>query len=150
MKFISCFLVFYSAILSKCKGNAESLASQEAEESDCGHVFSEKNFLISSDNFPHAYPAGKECFYLLKGRNCPTQFNIQFLDFDLTASIGCVKDRLEIGSQDAICGSRNGSKVYNSENGDLKLKFVADGELKTGKGGFRLLVTRNECKTGVY
>ncbi|KAH1013755.1 hypothetical protein HUJ04_002705 [Dendroctonus ponderosae] len=146
MKFFPCFLVFYSTILIKNNVKAESLASKELEDSHCGHVFSDEKFLIFSDNFPQPYPAGKECFYLLKGRNCPAQFNIQFLDFDLTVSIGCVKDRLEIGSQDAICGSRNGSKVYHSENGDLKLKFVADDEPETGKRGFRLLVSRSECQ----
>ncbi|XP_050306873.1 cubilin isoform X2 [Anthonomus grandis grandis] len=113
------------------------------EDPQCGQVFLEKTFLITSPNYPLSYPKAPPCFYLLKGpENCTNnEFVIEFLDFDIFKSAGCVTDRLEIGSQDALCGIKKGFKRYRGERGLLKVKFVAESET-TGHGGFRLLVTR--------
>ncbi|CAG9767633.1 unnamed protein product [Ceutorhynchus assimilis] len=118
--------------------------TSSVKSENCGKIFTQNQFILTSENYPQPYPNNKVCFYLLKGNNnCTKEFRIEFLDFDLPKTVGCVKNRLEIGSQDALCGAKNGSKVYPSERGLLKLKFVSDGQEVEEKGrGFRLFVTR--------
>lgn len=124
-----------------------SICIKLVQSANCGNIFTDKQFVLTSENYPRPYPPDKECFYLLKAGNCTSNFNIEFLDFNLASSVGCIKDRLEIGSQDALCGLKNGSKVYISEKGSLKLKFVSDNEPEKTNRGFRLLVTRiDECE----
>ncbi|RZC43010.1 uncharacterized protein BDFB_009569 [Asbolus verrucosus] len=114
--------------------------------SECGQVFTKKQFIIESPLYPTSYPLNYECSYLIKGPTCPTYFNLQLLDFSLEDSLGCSKDRLEVEDKDAICGSKSGMRQYFSEKGTLILRFVSD---KSGTGrGYRILVTRSPCGSG--
>ncbi|EFA03587.2 cubilin [Tribolium castaneum] len=113
--------------------------------SDCGQVFTQKQFVIESPGYPSNYPPDFECSYLVKGPTCPTRFSLQFVDFSIEESLGCYKDRLEIGDKDAVCGSRYDTKEYFSDKGTLILKFVSDKDI-TGRG-YRIFVSRSSCQS---
>ncbi|CAG9839143.1 unnamed protein product [Diabrotica balteata] len=112
----------------------------------CGGVFTANNFYLQSPNYPQEYPRNLNCVYVLKGPNCPTHYQFDFIDFDLENSVGCVKDRLIIENQDALCGKAGlkGNKGYFSNNGSLNVRFISDGN-GTSRG-FIILVTRLECE----
>ncbi|XP_076270738.1 cubilin [Rhynchophorus ferrugineus] len=119
---------------------AQSFGEERRNSSMCGQIFTEKQFEILSDNYPEPYPANSECFYLLKGNNCTTHFKIHYLDFDIKLSKGCTEERLEIGLQAAICGSKNDSATYSAVNNSLKLKFISSNQ--SSNTGFRVMVER--------
>ncbi|XP_072376047.1 tolloid-like protein 1 [Diabrotica undecimpunctata] len=112
----------------------------------CGGVFTANNFYLQSPNYPQEYPRNLNCVYVLKGPNCPTHYQFDFIDFDLENSVGCVKDRLIIENQDALCGKAGlkGNKGYFGNNGSLNVRFISDGD-GTARG-FKILVTRLECE----
>lgn len=123
--------------------NSTIVKSERNFVSACGDVFSKKQFVLESINYPSSYPPNSDCSYLIKGPYCPTYFQFQFLDFQLENSVGCTKDRLEVENLDALCGSRSGIKNYFSEIGALQVHFKSDGE---GSGrGFKISVTRLPC-----
>lgn len=127
-----------------CYVTSQNLSARNFN-SDCGQVFTQKQFVIESPNYPSNYPLNFECSYLIKGPTCPTTFSLQFVDFSIEETLGCYKDRLEIADKDALCGSRQDAKEYFSEQGTLILKFVSDRDV-TGRG-YRIFVTRSSCES---
>lgn len=133
----------FSVIISLISVFTVTLGQSQADNSNCGQVFTKKQFILQSPLYPSNYPLNYECSYIISGPNCPTYFNLQLLDFNLENSSGCTKDRLEIEDLDALCGSRNQIKTYFSKTGTLTLKFISD---NAGSGrGFRILITRFAC-----
>ncbi|XP_044750961.1 uncharacterized protein LOC123311201 [Coccinella septempunctata] len=110
----------------------------------CGGTITESRFLLKSPGYPQSYPSNLSCQLSLNGRNCSAYYKFQFIDFNIEKSPGCVKDRLEIGLLDALCGTKNGTKTYLAKNGTLALHFKTDEEYSGG--GYEILVTRiEEC-----
>ncbi|XP_060517926.1 uncharacterized protein LOC132697663 [Cylas formicarius] len=134
-----CFLVF---IVLGVRSNP---LPEGHPNSGCGKIYSDDEFIITSDNYPGQYPPNQNCFYLLKGDNCTTRFKFEFVHFDIQSSVGCTGERLEIGNQDALCGSKNGTKIYLAENGNLKLKFISQPGSVAGTG-FQIFVKRLGCE----
>lgn len=113
----------------------------------CGGIFDQNQFIIQSPNYPSNYPSNVQCTYILSGKHCLREYNMQFLDFSLEDSFGCTGDRLEVEDKDALCGNIGDTKTYIAKNGVLQLRFVANSH-KSGRG-FRILVTRSSCKNNV-
>ncbi|KAH0815196.1 hypothetical protein GEV33_007594 [Tenebrio molitor] len=139
---ISLILVFIAVIVVNASQNNISARNFN---SDCGQVFTKREFIIESARYPSNYPPNYECSYLVKGPTCPTRFTLQFIDFSLEDSLGCSKDRLEVDTKDALCGNKMGIKEYFSEKGTLILRFVSDADI-TGRG-YRILLTRSPCES---
>lgn len=114
----------------------------------CGSVYTRKQFVIQSPNYPGAYPPQTRCSYFLKGENCATYYVFQLLEFDLEESTGCTKDRLEIEDQDALCGTKSGVKTYFSAGGLLNLTFISDVANLRQASRFKILITRLPCSSG--
>lgn len=114
------------------------------ESTVCGSVYTKKQFLLRSPNYSSAYPPQQRCSYYFKGDSCGTYYVLQLLDFHLQNSAGCIKSRLEIGDQDALCGTNSGVKTYFSPNGDLNVTFISDSTYSR----FTILVTRLPCSSG--
>ncbi|CAH0557161.1 unnamed protein product [Brassicogethes aeneus] len=122
---------------------ANVTASDRNFISACGDVFTKKQFVLESANYPLAYPENADCSYLIKGPYCPTYFQFQFLDFNVEQSPGCVKDRLEVDNLDALCGTKNGIKNYYSKTGALQVHFKSDATM-SGRG-YKILISRLPC-----
>ncbi|KAL3282775.1 hypothetical protein HHI36_005942 [Cryptolaemus montrouzieri] len=106
----------------------------------CGEVIKDSQFLLESLNYPDEYPTNLNCEIIVEGDKCPLFFKFRFLDFKIESSSGCTKDRLEIDNTDALCGTKNGTKLYFAKSGMLKLRFITDKE-KSDRG-YKILVTR--------
>lgn len=114
-------------------------------ESVCEETYSKKQFVITSKNYPDAYPANFSCRYLIDGEVCLRKYNLQFLDFDLEEDEECSKDYLQVGEEEKLCGLKSGVKTYFAPKGSLVLNFVTN-EGASGRG-FKVLVTRLPCET---
>lgn len=113
-------------------------------ESVCEERFTKKQFVITSENYPDAYPANFSCNYFIDGDYCPRKYNFQFLDFDLGQNEECLDVYLKVGKEEKLCGVKSGVKTYFAPNGSLVLKFVAK-EIISGRG-FKVLVTKLPCE----
>lgn len=134
-----------TSVSDKIKDGETNATIERKINLECGGIFTQKQTVLESPNYPSNYPSNQDCSYLIQGPECPTYFVLQFLDFSLEESLGCSKDRLEIENQDALCKKPAGVKTYRSQNGILVLKFVSNGQ---GSGrGFRILVTRLPCNS---
>lgn len=134
----------FAQIIDKIKNDNDTILQRKINL-ECGGIFNKKQIVVESPNYPSNYPPDQDCSFLLQGPDCPTYFVLQFLDFNLEESLGCRKDRLEVGNQDALCKKPPGIKTYFSGNGVLSLKFVSDSEY-SGRG-FRILATRLPCNS---
>lgn len=123
---------------------ALTLFVDSKSESVCEEKYSKKQFVITSKNYPDAYPANFSCSYLIYGDVCPRKYNLQFLDFDLEEDEECSRDYLKVGDEEKLCGSKSGVKTYFAPQGSLVLNFVTNGGV-SGKG-FRVLVTKLPCE----
>lgn len=132
-----------SAIIKEVQDRVLNSNTSSSSNKECGKIYSQPQFIIESPNYPSNYPPNLECSYILKGSDCETTFQFQFLDFFLEKSLGCANDRLEVQNLDAICGSMQGAKNYIANNGILELKFITNAD-NSGRG-FRILVSRNIC-----
>ncbi|XP_056644777.1 tolloid-like protein 1 [Diorhabda sublineata] len=110
----------------------------------CGGVFTEISFFLQSPNYPQEYPPNLNCIYLIEGQDCPTYYEFDFIDFRLENSVGCVKDRLLIENQDALCGKKS-NKGYFKSNGSLNVEFLTNNN--TSDRGFKIFVTRKPCES---
>lgn len=122
-----------------------TLVGLAKSESVCEERFSKKQFVITSENYPNPYPENYNCSYYIEGDGCARKYNFQFLDFDLEKDSECLKDFLEVGEEERLCGSKSGVKSYFAPKGSLDLKFVTNAAL-SGRG-FKLLVTKLPCET---
>ncbi|XP_062534987.1 uncharacterized protein LOC134204175 [Armigeres subalbatus] len=119
--------------------------ASERSTVECGGVFKRLQNEVLSPGYPDKYGEELRCEYTFKSPFvCSSQYHFQFLDFALEPSRNCYKDRLVIGDEEILCGTVLGSKIYNSTDGILKIKFVTDGW--GSDRGFRLLVTRQPCE----
>lgn len=110
----------------------------------CNKTITESQFLLNSPKYPQAYPPNFNCQLKIESENCPTYYKFKFINFNIENSPGCVKDRLEVGLLDALCGKKNGSKEYLAKNGTLTLNFKTDDTVSAT--GYRILVTKiEEC-----
>lgn len=118
--------------------------SKNNQNSDmCGGIFREKQVMIQSPNYPNAYPKNAHCEYIFYSPFvCDNEFHIQFLDFQLEPSLSCSKDKVVIGSNEAMCGQVIGIMKYKA-NGTLVITLSSDATVE--KKGFQLVVTRLPC-----
>ena len=132
--------VVWMLVVSLCENvRGSNVDGVKKGNTKCGGVFAGKQFVIESPGYPNTYEPNLECSFVLKGDACPTDFNFQFLDFDLEDSIDCSSDRLEIRDGNALCGKFDGIKTYHSSNGVLTARFTSD-EYVQGRG-FRISIT---------
>lgn len=118
--------------------------NNSAEDSMCGIIHKQLQTLIISPTYPNAYSPNTYCEYTFKSPFvCKSEFHIQFLDFSLEPSPNCVKDRLEIGNSEKLCGKVIGIMKYKAMDGILKIKFTTDQTVNDK--GFKILVTRLPC-----
>lgn len=132
-----------SAIVKEVQDRVLNTTKSSTKSDQCDKIYSQPQFIIESPNYPSNYPPNLQCSYILKGSNCETTFQFQFLDFFLEKSLGCANDRLEVQNLDALCGSMQGAKNYVTKNGILELRLITDSD-NSGRG-FRILVSRNIC-----
>ncbi|XP_067002108.2 cubilin [Anabrus simplex] len=114
---------------------------------ECGGIFSSRQFILQSPGYPRSYPENADCEYIV--RSPPGQdtcyLQLEFLQFSLESSPGCKKDRLQIGSQEVLCGQVSGTKQYNRVLGNFRVRFVSDG---AGNGrGFQISVIQLPCSS---
>lgn len=83
-------LIYFWFLVVLGKVNTEKI-SAKSFYSDCGQVYTQKQFIIQSPLYPSNYPLNYECSYLIKGPSCPTNFTLEFLDFQLEHSEGKFK-----------------------------------------------------------
>lgn len=118
--------------------------NNSAEDSMCGIIHKQLQTLIISPTYPNPYSPNIYCEYTFKSPFvCKSEFHIQFLDFSLEPSPNCVKDRLEIGNSEKLCGKVIGIMKYTAMEGLLKIKFITDQTVQDK--GFKILVTRLPC-----
>ncbi|XP_065164226.1 cubilin isoform X1 [Atheta coriaria] len=130
---------------SNINDNGDKVEDQAQMAATCGGIFSQPQFIIESPRYPSNYPSNANCLYIFKGPYCQTNYTLQFLDFNLENSLGCVNDRLEVKIRDALCGIKDGFKQYATSSGTLELNFISNGD--TTARGFRILVSRSLCLT---
>lgn len=120
-------------------------SKNDVNSDSCGGIFREKQVLIHSPNYPNAnYPKNLNCEYIFYSPFvCSTEFHIQFLNFQLEPSLGCSKDKIQIGRDEILCGQVIGIMKYKAINGSLKIQFITDQTIENK--GFQLLVTRLPC-----
>ncbi|XP_045470169.1 cubilin [Harmonia axyridis] len=139
---ISIFIVIDRVIISSANYENELRTFEFGEL--CDETITEPQFIIESFKYPKAYPPNLDCQLIFKGNNCSAHYKFQFIDFNIEQSSGCVKDRLEVGLLDALCGRKDGIKSYLSHDGILTLRFKTDSNIS--ENGFKILVTRiEEC-----
>ncbi|XP_055685530.1 uncharacterized protein LOC129791400 [Lutzomyia longipalpis] len=115
---------------------------------ECGEIYVTDKVVIESPGYPTKYPPNTHCEYIMWSP-CPTNFHIQFNEFDMEASHLCHKDQLRIsrdGEDIHLCGRVVGATTYRSVEGVMKLNFITDNAIEYM--GFRLLITRDSCHSG--
>ncbi|XP_059616495.1 cubilin [Phlebotomus argentipes] len=115
---------------------------------ECGEIYVTDKVVIESPGFPKQYLPNIHCEYILWSP-CPTNFHVQFHEFDLEASHLCHKDQLRVsrdGEDVHLCGRVAGVTSYRSQEGVIKLNFITDNAIEYM--GFRLLITRDSCHSG--
>lgn len=115
---------------------------------ECGQIYVMDKVVIESPGYPKQYHPNIHCEYVLWSP-CPTNFHIQFHEFDLEASHLCHKDQLRVsrdGEDIHLCGRVAGVTSYGSQGGVIKLNFITDNAIEYM--GFRLLITRDACHSG--
>ncbi|KAK4879889.1 hypothetical protein RN001_008035 [Aquatica leii] len=106
----------------------------------CNRTFTESKIIISVSKNESVHT---DCYYNIKGPECPTVYNFHFVNFNLTPSHQCNLDRLEISNKEILCGKVSGVKTYSSDTGDLKLHLV------TKNVNLKILITRLPCYTNL-
>nr|XP_023023644.1 zinc metalloproteinase nas-39-like [Leptinotarsa decemlineata] len=137
-------VLFFLKLTNSESSSKTNVSKQKGILSECGGVFTEKQFFLQSPKYPQNYTPNLNCDYFLKGPECPTHYKIDFHHFHLENSVGCIKDRLEIEDQDALCGRKNTSKTYFAKNGSLHLKLKSDND--SSEKGFKMFITRSDCE----
>lgn len=117
-------------------------------------VSKKRQVLVFSPNYLSSYKFDGSCweFVIKSPFRCPTQFHIQFLEFLVEFSPGCINEFVAISSDDdggtivdVLCGQINGIKVYNTSYGILNIYLQTDKHFEMVKSRFKLLVTRTSC-----
>ncbi|XP_046468139.1 cubilin [Neodiprion pinetum] len=135
---ISCTFLGFSVRRLSCRKPIKSNV-------ETGLVFNPK-YVITSPKYPSIYPSSQDCVYVLKGSQfakCEQEFHLQFLDFQLEASTGCVEDYLKIGNGTVYCGNSIGTRKFQGQDNSLKIIFHSGNG--TRAKGFRILVTALPC-----
>lgn len=115
------------------------------ETNVCGKIYSGKETIVTSPNYPNSYPKNFLCTYIFRNENGnKCDFNFKFLDFKLETSYECNKDKLKILDNDVLCGNQIGVNTYSTETNELNVQFVSDDNIE--QKGFKIMVTQLGCK----
>lgn len=113
----------------------------------CGGTYGNSITSLTSPNYPANYPPNLHCVYVLRSPvRCAVDFHVQFVDFDLPATVGCAGDRLQIDGGAALCGRVIGGRKYRTDDGVLRIELHTDGNVESS--GFELRVLRLPCANG--
>ncbi|XP_013788246.1 cubilin-like [Limulus polyphemus] len=110
----------------------------------CVHVFSERDFVIQSKNFPSNYEDNLDCQYVIRRRSNICGLQLIFISFEVESSQNCEYDYLEV-DEERFCGSLPADLVRNLhfETNEKILRFHSDGA--NPRPGFLIQVHQKEC-----
>ena len=115
--------------------------------SECDYVFTDKEFVIKSENFSKSYPNNMECSYYVKRNSTKVCYlELTFVRFDVEASPECQYDYLEVGNTVRLCGTLQTETVrtYIFDGNEKILKFHSDSS--NNRNGFLIKAEQLECK----
>ncbi|XP_067863171.1 cubilin [Heptranchias perlo] len=126
------FVNFISNDVNSCKGFRATYA---ASTSACGGTYHMETGAFNSPNYPDMYPPNYECvWYIVSSPG--NQIQLSFITFNITYSIHCVLDYLEIREGNAtgqligrFCGSTLPANYTSIMGHILWVKFVSDASL---------------------
>ncbi|KRT85002.1 CUB domain-containing protein, partial [Oryctes borbonicus] len=119
------------------------LCGLSATDLECGGVYTENEITIESPNYLNKPDGHTTCDFIFKDDHCSTQYFFHFVNFYLEKTSDCNATGLEIEGQDVLCGYQNGTKIYYSEYGTLRVKFYSRRHKSDEK--FKILVTKIPC-----
>ncbi|XP_076315957.1 tolloid-like protein 2 [Tachypleus tridentatus] len=111
---------------------------------NCVHVFSERDFIIQSKNFPSNYENNLDCQYVVRRRSDICGLQLIFISFEVESSQNCEYDYLEV-DEERLCGSLPADLVrnLNFETNEKILRFHSDEA--NPRPGFLIQVHQKEC-----
>ncbi len=118
-----------------------------AEPRQCDYVFTEKEFVIRSENFSKSYANNMDCSYYVKRySNRVCYLELTFLKFDVEASPECQYDYLEVGDTVRLCGTLQAETVrtYIFDGTEKLIKFHSDAS--TNRSGYLIKAEQLECE----
>ena len=114
--------------------------------SKCDYVFTDKEFVIKSENFSKSYANNLECSYYIKRNSSKVCYlELTFHKFDVEASPECQYDYLEVGNTVRLCGTLQTETVrtYIFDGNEKLLKFHSDAS--NNRNGFLIKAEQLEC-----
>ncbi|CAG2164515.1 unnamed protein product [Oppiella nova] len=114
--------------------------------SKCDYVFTDKEFMIQSENYSRSYANNLECsYYVRKNSTKVCYLELTFIKFDVEASPECQYDYLEVGNTVRLCGTLQTETVrtYIFDTNEKILRFHSDAS--NNRNGFLLNAEQLEC-----
>ncbi|XP_023215823.1 cubilin-like isoform X2 [Centruroides sculpturatus] len=118
--------------------------------SSCDQAIKSETEIITSPGYPADYPRNVKCSYKIHSFSLTTcRVRLEFLDFDVEHSSGCVADYLEITStEERFCGAKKPAiktVTFPTGSDTLELVFKSDGQ--TTRSGFQIKMVQlaNSC-----
>ena len=128
------------------KASLPQLSVLPKPDSKCDYVFTDKEFVIRSENFNKSYPNNLECSYFVKRNTSRVCYlELTFIKFDVEASPECQYDYLEIGNTVRLCGTLQSETVrtYIFDTNEKMVKFHSDAS--NNRNGYLIKAEQLEC-----